>query len=78
MMPQNLKKPVDYDEELAQIEAIISNYKRELKQLTAQRYELLLKKQHVDMDIVLEHIIEKGLTANEVLELIDNATKNRD
>jgi len=73
-MPRCDNTAVDYDKDLAQIDAIINEYKKELKQLTAQRYRLLSKKQHVDMDIVLEHIIEKGLTANEVLELIDSAT----
>ena len=75
-MPQDMEASVNYDEELAQIDEIISNYRLELKQLIAQRQVLLTKKQHVDMDIVLEHIIELGLSSNEVLELISKAKKN--
>jgi len=75
-MSQDFETPTDYDEAIAQIDAIIFNYKNELKQLMVQRSKLLSKKQHMDMDIVLEHIIELGLTANEVLELIGKAKDN--
>ena len=76
-MPRDVKADADYDKELAQLDVLISSNKKELLQLTAKRRELLSKKQHMDMDVVLEHIIELGFTANEVLGLLDSAAKIR-
>ena len=64
---------IDYDLEIEQIDAIICSYKEELRQLNDQRQRLLAKKKHVDMDAVLEYIVEKGLTAKDVIELICKA-----
>ena len=76
-MPRGVKAKVDYDAEIAQIEEMINTCRLNLRRLSAQRQSLLAKKQHADMDVVLEYIIECGMTANEVLELINNAVTNR-
>ena len=76
-MCQEAKTAVDYEEEISQLNGIISSYKKELEELKAQRRELLKKQQYVDMDMVLEQILELGLTANEVLELISDAARSR-
>jgi len=76
-MCQEAKTAVDYEEEISQLNGIISSYKKELEGLKAQRRELLKKQQYVDMDTVLEQILELGLTANEVLELISDAARSR-
>ena len=76
-MPKGVKNQVDYEAEIALIDEIIGSHRKEISQLAVQRQLLLSKKQHADMDIVLEHIIKKGLTADEVLELINKAVNDR-
>jgi len=76
-MSRDVKAPVDYDKEIAELDGIIADYKAELKQLKQYRRELLIKKQYLDMDVVLEQILELGLTANEVLELINKGIVDR-
>ena len=68
---------LDYCDEISQLNGIINSYKTELAQLEEHRRDLLRKKQYADMDAVLEQIIELGLTANEVMEIISDAVKNR-
>jgi len=74
-MMEDIKIKQDCDKEISQIEETIKTYKKELTQLIAQRQMLLSKKKHMDMDLVLEYIIEQGLSANEVLELISGSLK---
>ena len=74
-MMEDIKIKQDCDKEISQIEEMIKTYKKELTQLIAQRQMLLSKKKHMDMDLVLEYIIEQGLSANEVLELISGSLK---
>ena len=75
-MPKGTKTQVNYDAEIAILDDIIASHRKELSQLTIQRQLLLSKKQHADMDIVLEHIISKGLSADDVLKLINDAVND--
>ena len=76
-MPKGVRNKVDYDAEIALIDEIIGSHRKEISQLAFQRQLLLSKKQHADMDIVLEYIIKNGLTADEVLEMINKAVNDR-
>ena len=76
-MPRGVKPKVDYDAEIAQIDEMINIYRMNLRQLSVQRQSLLSKKQHADMDVVLEHIIQSGLTADEVLELVNSTISKK-
>ena len=59
------------------IDEIIGSHRKEISRLSLQREVLLSKKQHADMDIVLEHIIKRGLSADEVLEMISQVAKEK-
>ena len=74
-MPRGVKKQVNYEAEIALIDDIINSHKKEIGQLTLQRQVLMSKMQHMDMDTVLEYIIKKGLSANEVLEILSESEK---
>ena len=63
----------NFNEEIQSIDEKISAHKEQINMLGVQRRKLLEKLQHVDMDIVLQCIEEKGLSSNRVLELINNA-----
>ena len=65
----------EFDAELAEIEEKIRGYKWQIALLTEERHRLLAKRQDVDMDIVLKCIVEKGLSSNEVLNIINEAVK---
>jgi len=63
----------DLDMELAMIEQDIRMLQVRIKILKKRKRKLLVKVRDLDMDIVLQCIVEKGLTSSEVLRLIDNA-----
>ena len=71
-MPADTQKQ-NCDIELSKIEETIKTHRKELAQLIAQRQMLLAKKKHMDMDLVLEYIVQQGLTANEVIEMLSNS-----
>ncbi|MCL2125686.1 MAG: hypothetical protein FWH33_06835 [Oscillospiraceae bacterium] len=77
-MPKAANPKIDYDAEIALIDEIILSHRKDINKLSLQRQLLLSKKQHTDMDVVLEHIINKGLTATEVLELINDSLERRE
>ena len=63
----------DYDVELKRLDEKIKELRKQINCLIKQQHKLLAKMQHVDMDIVLQCIIEKGLSSSEVLTLLNNA-----
>ena len=63
----------DIDVELSYIENKIKALKAQIDDLNGKKLMLLSKMRNVDMDVVLGCIVEKGLTANDVLNLINNA-----
>jgi len=67
----------DCEETIGQIDATIEFHKNEIKKLTAQRNKLLVKIKYLDIDQVLEYIISVGLSANEVLAMINKALDER-
>ena len=62
----------DYDTELKRLDEKIKELRKQINSLIGQQHKLLAKIQHVDMDIVLQCIIEKGLSSSEVLALLNN------
>ena len=66
-----------YSDELTDIDDKIKECKKQMMQLSVERHRVLAKIQDIDMDIVLQCITEKGLTSNEVLEIINNAAGNK-
>ena len=65
-----------YSDELTDIDCKLREHKRQIALLTSQRHKILAKIQDVDMDIVLQCITEKGLSSNEVLEIINQAVES--
>lgn len=72
-MSQTINIITDLDKEIEEIDKAIITYNEIIEGLKWQRYELLSNKHDLDMNDVLECIIEKGLSANEVLKLINGA-----
>ncbi|MCL2152672.1 MAG: hypothetical protein FWH57_06925 [Oscillospiraceae bacterium] len=71
-MSANIDIFVDMDRELNQIEDEIENHKRIIENLIWRRSELLISKQDLEMCELIDCIIEKGLTANEALGIINS------
>ena len=61
----------DYDMELRRLDEKIKELRKQINCLINQQHKLLAKIQHVDMDLVLQCIIEKGLSSSEVLTLLN-------
>ena len=70
-MSQTIDFLGDLDNKIEEIDKAIVTYNEIIEGLKWQRYELLSKKHDLDMNDVLECIIEKGLSANEVLKMIN-------
>ena len=70
-MPRGVKKTVDYTEAIAEIDKKIAANKAALKDLTKQRNQLMSKKKNADMDAALKIIGDKGISASELLEMLD-------
>jgi len=68
----NIEIEIDLDRELEKLEDEIETYNRMVETLIWQRSVLLTKKQDMDMYELIDCIIERGLTANEALEIINN------
>ena len=58
------------DKELEFIDFTITEYSLKIAQLKNRRCELLAEKQDLDLNDVFECIIEKGLSANEIMQFI--------
>ena len=72
-MSHTIDVSIDLDKKIEEIEKAIVTYNEIIEGLKWQRYELLSNKHDLDMNDVLECIIEKGLSANEVLKMINGA-----
>ena len=62
-----------YEIELSNIEEKIREHRIQIEKLTGEKYKLLTKIQALDMDVVLQCIVEKGLTSHEVMEMINSS-----
>lgn len=58
------------DKELEFIDYTITEYSLKIAQLRNRRCELLAEKQDLDLNDVFECIIEKGLSASEIMQFI--------
>ena len=56
--------------ELLHIDEQISVHRSHIERLTGERYKVLAKHQALDMDLVLQFIVDKGLSSGEVMERI--------
>jgi len=66
-----------YEIELSNIEEKIKAHRIQIEKLTGEKYQLLTKIQALDMDVVLQCIVEKGLTSHEVMDLINKSSCHR-
>ena len=68
---------LNYDEQINLLQDTIASYEVLLEQLKSEYCDLLVKKQSLDMDTVLECIVANHLSANEVMELVAFKVKSR-
>ena len=71
-MAQNVDVEVDIEKELEKIEQEIDSHNRIVENLIWRRSELLTKKQDLEICELIDCIIEKGITANEALEILNS------
>jgi len=71
-MSQNIDIEIDVDKELEKIEGELETYNRKIDDLTWRRSELLCKKQDLEICELIDCIVEKGITINEALEILNN------
>ena len=67
-----IMKTPTYEEQLRSIDNKIAEHKEEIEKLSSERHKVLEKIKDLDMDIVLQCIVEKGLTSTDIMELINN------
>jgi len=70
-MPESVE--IDLNKELVKIEEEIATHNRIVENLIWRRSALLTKKQDLEMCEFIDCIIEKGLSVNKALELINSA-----
>ena len=63
----------EYNAKLSLVNAKIRTLQDQIDGLKRQKRILLTKIKDVDMDLVLQYIVERGLTSTEVMEMIDSA-----
>ena len=68
----------DCGAELERINEIIETYNRELADLKLKRCKILTKMRDIDMGIILECIVDNGLTAADMIEPIMKAARTKD
>ena len=71
-MSQNVDIEMDLDKELDRIEEEIDSHNRIVENLIWRRSELLTKKQDMEVCELIDCIYEKGMTANEALEILNS------
>jgi len=71
-MSQNIDVGIDIDKELEIIEEGIEKYNKLLDDLIWQRSELLVKKQDLEVYELVDCIVEKGISLNEALEILNS------
>ena len=76
-MPKRIRELVDCDPEIMRIDEEIGFHRREIETLKIQRYERMSKVQNDDMDVVIECIIENGLSSEEMMQLIAAEAKKK-
>lgn len=71
-MSQNMNVEADLEKELEKIEEEIDTHNRIVENLVWRRSELLTQKQDLEICELIDCIIEKGLTTNEVLLIVNS------
>jgi len=71
-MTERIEVVYDIDRELDKIEDDIETHNRLIENLVWRRSELLIQKQDLEMYELIDCIIEKGLSANEALGIINS------
>ena len=71
-MSQNIDVGIGIDKELEIIEEGIEKYNKLLDDLIWQRSELLVKKQDLEVYELVDCIVEKGISLNEALEILNS------
>jgi len=72
IMSQNMNVEADLEKELEKIEEEIDTHNRIVENLVWRRSELLTQKQDLEICELIDCIIEKGLTTNEVLLIVNS------
>jgi ribosomal protein RSM22 (predicted rRNA methylase) len=73
-MSVNTGVVVDIERELEQIEYEIETHKGIIENLTWRRSELLINREDLEMCELIDCIVEKGITANEALGIINSVS----
>jgi len=71
-MLERISVAIDIDRELDRIEDDIDTHHKIIEELVWRRSELLVSKQDLEMCELIDCIIERGLTANEALGIINS------
>lgn len=64
------KKPVNYEEELAKINAQITKHQNTIKELMAKKEELAQLRHRQELEVLRGAVVKSGLSIEEVLEKI--------
>lgn len=71
------KEIIECENKISKIHEQIDEYNKMILELKLERCKVISKMKHIDMDIVLECIIENGLSSDEMMELIVEAAEKK-
>ena len=77
-MQKGFKKQTVLLKEMEDIERAIVAHNIEAERLRSKLYELLVKKEDLEMQEVIDYAIEAGITSEEMMGFVANASKEKE
>ena len=74
-MPRGVKKAMDYDTEMAKIDAMIKKQSEVLSKLKAEKKALQDKKNEADLRALQGLILNEGMTVAEIADIVKKSKK---
>lgn len=75
-MPRGVKRVIDYDEEIAKVDARIVHHTNSIAELKEKRAALMEEKQRANMSTIYDYMQKNGLSPDELLERISKLSNS--
>ena len=74
-MSQDAQSNIDLEKEMEEVDEAIVKCNEMAESLNQRRYELIAMRQNLEIADVIECIIEKGINANQIMQMILSASE---
>ena len=73
-MPRGVRRIVNYDSELAEIDRKIAGHKEQIHQLEDRRKEIAEQQQRADFERMMSFLKQQGISVEDAISLLSPAT----